>query len=76
MIVEVDAELLAGQGQSADDIVAMFRGAGFHPYQLENDYTAARYAERRPPAAPERLRGPMVGVCDVVFSRVDAEALS
>ncbi len=76
VIVEIDAELLAGQGQSADDLVGQFRTAGFHPYRLENDYTPARYVERRPSIPPARMQGPMVGVCDVVFSRVDADVLA
>jgi FkbM family methyltransferase len=76
VIVEIDAELLAGQGQRADDLVERFREAGFHPYQLENDYSSARYVERRPPTPPRRMRGPLAGVCDVVFSRTDAEVLT
>jgi FkbM family methyltransferase len=49
--------------------------AGFHPYLLEIDYSPLRYRELRRPPRPARLREPIEGECDVIFSRREAEVL-
>jgi FkbM family methyltransferase len=49
--------------------------AGFHPYQLEIDYSPLRYDRLREPPRPRRLRSAVDGECDVVFSRRDGESL-
>lgn len=75
--VEVAPERMARLGDRVDDLLAVLRDAGFHVYRLANDYAPGSY----PPAlsgalrAPERLRGPVTGESDLVFSRVDAERL-
>jgi FkbM family methyltransferase len=75
VIVEIDAALLAHQGRQPSDILALFKDHGFHAYRLRNDYSPESYIERQPALAPERLRGSLEGVSDVIFSRRDAERL-
>ncbi|HSB70840.1 MAG TPA: FkbM family methyltransferase [Candidatus Methylomirabilis sp.] len=75
VIVEVTPEHLAQQGKRPEDLVRVFRDAGFQAYRLENDYSPQSYlppcAERR----PERIRTPIQWQTDVVFSRQDSELL-
>ena len=75
VIVEIDAALLNHQGKQPSDILALFADHGFHAYRLRNDYSPESYIERQPTLAPERLRGSLAGVSDVIFSRRDAERL-
>jgi FkbM family methyltransferase len=75
VIVEIDAELLAHQGRRPQDILALFADHGFHAYRLRNDYSPESYIERDRAIPPERLREPLEGVSDVVFSRHDADRL-
>ncbi|AXL89698.1 FkbM family methyltransferase [Streptomyces sp. CB09001] len=75
--VEVAPERMARLGDRVDDLLAVMRDAGFHVYQLANDYAPGSYppALGGAPRAPVRLRGPVTGESDLVFSRVDAERL-
>jgi FkbM family methyltransferase len=74
--VEVTPERMARLGDSLDDLLGTMREHGFHPYLLPSDYRPDSYplALRRP-APPVRWRGPVVGESELVFSRIDAEAL-
>jgi FkbM family methyltransferase len=49
--------------------------AGFHPYRLDIEYSPLRYRQLTEPPRPHRLREPVEGELDVIFSRVDAELL-
>jgi FkbM family methyltransferase len=75
VIVEVDGESLARQGKSTGEVVSVFARAGFHVYALENDYKALSYLAPAADKRPERIRPPLEGVNDVVFSRRDADSL-
>ena len=75
VVVEVDPHRLAGQGLSAAQLLRLFQTRGFRPYVLENDYQAGAYLHPRPAIPPRRLRTPIDGQLDIVFSRVDAEYL-
>ncbi|WP_338686566.1 FkbM family methyltransferase [Streptomyces acidiscabies] len=77
LLVEVTPRLLAKQGQTVDQILNPLRDHGFHPYRVTNDYDAASYppALRRPSSAA-RWREPVTEMTDLVFSRVDADALT
>ncbi|MEU7291743.1 FkbM family methyltransferase [Streptomyces exfoliatus] len=75
--VEVTPERMARLGDSADELMATMQAHGFFPYRLVNDYTpesyvAALHGARR---VPERLLGPLTGESDLIFSRIDADAL-
>lgn len=74
LIVEINPELLRSQGAGADALIGALAEAGFHAYTLPADYGVTQYLdpERRP---PRRLRGPLLGTADVIFSRLDAEHL-
>ncbi|MFJ4687125.1 FkbM family methyltransferase [Streptomyces sp. NPDC091377] len=75
--VEVTPERMAALGDRAEELLDLMRGAGFHVYRLPNDYAAGGYppAISGPRRVPVRLRGPVRGESDLVFSRVDAESL-
>jgi FkbM family methyltransferase len=73
--VEIGPERLARQGRRAQDILDVFRDAGFHAYRLENDYSALGHLPGRSYKRPARIRGPIESEVDVLFSRQDMEIL-
>ncbi|MEV5375585.1 FkbM family methyltransferase [Streptomyces nondiastaticus] len=75
--VEVTPERMARLGDSAEELLATMREHGFHAYRQPNDYAPESYpaALRCASTALARLRGPVLGECDLVFSRVDADTL-
>ena len=56
-------------------LLAVFRDSGFHAYTLENDYSPLSYLARYARKRPERLRVPIEGQADLVFSRQDSDVL-
>jgi len=54
VLVEVTPEMLLGRGFVANDPLKLMDEAGFDAYAIDNDYTPARYADRRV-RRPERL---------------------
>ncbi len=75
VMIEIDPECLAQQGRKPEDILGLFSEAGFHAYQLENDYAAVSYLPPFEKRAPKRLQGAIDSVVDLVFSRQDAGRL-
>ncbi len=75
IVTEVDPDCLAEQGKTADQILAMFAGYGFHAYALANDYESSSYLPPRHYSRPVRLRNAVTSTLDLVFSRTDAETL-
>ncbi|MFF3695448.1 FkbM family methyltransferase [Streptomyces sp. NPDC002221] len=74
--VEVTPDRMAQLGDSAGELLAVMREHGFHTYRLPTEYSPASYPRAiRRPAAPVRWRRPITGETELVFSRVDAEAL-
>jgi FkbM family methyltransferase len=73
LMVEVSPRALAGQGESADELVSLLREHGFNVYRLENDYDPSSYVD--PPKPPVRWDRALVDQADLVFSRVDAAFL-
>ncbi|MCX5559431.1 FkbM family methyltransferase [Streptomyces sp. NBC_00038] len=75
--VEVTPDRMAQLGDSADELMKTMTGAGFHVYRMENSYAPGSYppALRGAPRAPVRWRGPLLGESDLIFSRLDVEAL-
>ncbi|GAA4099344.1 FkbM family methyltransferase [Streptomyces hundungensis] len=74
--VEVTPDRMAQLGDSAGELLAVMREHGFHAYRLPTEYSPASYPRAiRRPAAPVRWRRPITGETELVFSRVDAEAL-
>ncbi|OII67483.1 FkbM family methyltransferase [Streptomyces sp. CC77] len=75
--VEVTPDRMARLGDSADELLDTMQRHGFHVYRLTNDYAAGSYpaAVRRPAHVPVRWRGKLTAESDLVFSRIDAEAL-
>lgn len=76
--VEVTPDRVAQLGDSADELLKTFFDRGYHAYRMANSYTPESYvaALRDAPIAPVRLRGPVVGETDLIFSRIDAETLA
>ncbi|MER5561055.1 FkbM family methyltransferase [Streptomyces sp. NPDC002506] len=74
--VEVTPDRMAQLGDSAVELLAVMREHGFHTYRLPTEYSPASYPRAiRRPAAPVRWRRPITGETELIFSRVDAEAL-
>jgi len=77
LVIEVNPERLAMQGQSVDDVIDPLLQRGFHIYRLANGYRAHTYPYALAnPAAPVRWRAPVTEMSDLVFSRIDAEELT
>jgi FkbM family methyltransferase len=76
-IVEVHPEYLAQQGRRPQDILEVFREAGFHAYQLEKDLILFGAPSGRAARKASRLREPfsIEEETDLVFSRRDADCL-
>lgn len=74
--VEVTPDRMSQLGDSIDELMATMARHGFHTYRLPTDYRPENYPRAlRTPEPPVRWRGPIVGESELVFSRVDAEAL-
>jgi FkbM family methyltransferase len=69
--LEIAVELHPGRH---DPLFETLQQAGFHAYQLEIDYSPLRYDQSDEPR-PRRIRGPVEGELDVIFSRQDGETL-
>lgn len=73
IVVEVSESLLAHQSHTIADATGLLSDRGFHPYRLVNSYRPSSYLAS--PAAPRRVRDPITGDADLVFSKIDAEVL-
>ncbi len=75
--VEITPDRMEQLGDSAEELLEIMRKHGFHTYWLPTDYSAGTYPHAiRRPAAPVRWREPITGETELVFSRIDAAALS
>ena len=75
IIMEVTPEEIAGQGGSADELLARFQAFGFNPYVVHTDYSLQSYVKTTKSAPPRRLREPLSKQVDIVFSRAGVEDL-
>jgi FkbM family methyltransferase len=75
VVLEINPECGALQGRHPEEIVSAFRAAGYHPYQIENNYEAVSYLPPYRIKRPVRMRGPIERLTDAVFSRQDLEML-
>ncbi|MGB8940189.1 MAG: FkbM family methyltransferase [Streptomyces sp.] len=74
--VEVTPDRMSQLGDSIDELMETMARHGFRTYRLPTDYRPENYPRAlRRPEPPVRWRGPIVGECELVFSRVDAETL-
>ncbi|MCO1580333.1 FkbM family methyltransferase [Crossiella sp. SN42] len=74
IVVEVSQRLLASQSHTVAETVELLTSQGFHPYRLANSYRPSSYVDTAPGPAL-RVRGELTGDADLVFSRLDAEAV-
>ncbi|MEU9101903.1 FkbM family methyltransferase [Streptomyces sp. NPDC048361] len=75
--VEITPDRMGQLGDSVDELLSTMRTHGFHAYRLPTEYAPASYPRAiRRPVAPLRRRRPIVGETELIFSRVDAEALT
>lgn len=58
-----------------DELLGRMRSLGFRTYLIDDDYRSRTYLHPQPVARPARFDGPLAAQGDVVFSRVDADAL-
>jgi FkbM family methyltransferase len=75
IIIEIAPELLKSQGKTPDDVLRPFLDAGYHAYQLDNDYTPQGFIPLPREKRPYRISAPIRATTDVVLSREDSEAL-
>jgi FkbM family methyltransferase len=75
LVLEINPELLAGQGHTAAELVDLLNTHGFHAYRMPNGYCISDYLPRQPPASPQRWRSPITELSDYVFSRIDTKRL-
>jgi FkbM family methyltransferase len=75
IIIEIDPELLKRQGKAPDDVLRPFLDAGYHAYQLDNDYTPSGFIPLPREKRPCRISAPIRATTDVVLSREDRESL-
>ena len=74
--IEVTPERMAKLGDSIDDLMETMATAGFHAYRIANDYAAGSYPDAlRRVDVPVRLRRPLSGENDLIFSRTDGVEL-
>jgi FkbM family methyltransferase len=75
IIVEVTPQMLRAENKTVQDVLDFFHERGFHAYRLENDYSVGAYIHRGRPSLPKRITHELSEQTDVIFSRIDAEAL-
>jgi FkbM family methyltransferase len=77
IVMEVAHEMLRAEGQSCEDLLTLFQSMGFHPYHVENDYSAMAYLSKQMPSRPKRIdQVPTVAdQTDIIFSPLDAPQL-
>jgi FkbM family methyltransferase len=74
LIVEISVGAEAETGP--DDLLRYCAGLGFFPYELREDHYFHRYAYPASAVSrPQRVRQPLTGVHNVIFSKIDAESL-
>jgi FkbM family methyltransferase len=75
IIVEVTPQMLNAESKTFQDVLDFFHEWGFHAYRLENDYTVGPYIARSSPSRPKRITHEPSEQTDMIFSRIDTEAL-
>lgn len=76
--LELIVEISAGTEVETDpnDLLQYFAGLGFFPYELREDHYFHRYAYPASAVSrPQRVRQPLTGVHNVIFSKSDADSL-
>jgi len=74
IVVELSPPALRAQGTTAEEVLAVFAAARFHPYRIENDNAAVADLDVAD-ARPQRLTAPISAHTEIVFSRRDAAFL-
>ena len=75
VVIEVNPVALARQGTSPERLVQPFLDAGYHAYEIENDYSPLSYIPVPTAKRPRRIRSAIRQTVDVVLSRHDCEYL-
>ncbi|HEY3129426.1 MAG TPA: FkbM family methyltransferase, partial [Acidobacteriota bacterium] len=77
IIIEVAPKMLEAEGRTCQEFLDFFAALGFHPYRIENDYSAAAYFAPRTPTRPQRIEQipTETDQTDLIFSRIDAASL-
>ena len=72
IVIEISRSMMAAQGRSFADILALFAEFGFRAYRIENDYLASssvHWRRYRPPQTILEWPSATVDQIDVIFSR-------
>jgi FkbM family methyltransferase len=75
IIVEVNPAALARQGTNPECLLTPLLDGGYHPYEIENDYSPLSYIPVPAAKRPRRIRSVIQQTTDVVLSRLDDEYL-
>jgi hypothetical protein len=73
--IEVSPTALARQGTSPEGLLQPFFDAGYHAYEIENDYSPLSYIPVPTAKRPRRIRSAIRKTMDVVLSRHNDEYL-
>ena len=73
--IEIVVEVSPSAPGQANEIFAIFESAGFFPYLIENSYELGYYLSSPAPTRPLRMRELPIKMTDVVFSKINADAL-
>jgi FkbM family methyltransferase len=75
-LIEINPAALARQGTSAQRVLQPFVDAGFHAYEIENDYSPDSYIASQAVKRPQRIRSLIIErTTDVVLSHLDKDDL-
>jgi FkbM family methyltransferase len=75
LIVEFHPQFLTEPGRGAEDLVKLFKDAGFHAYKMENDYWPLNYLKDPRGKRPVRFDQAIQDETVIVFSRRAGEML-
>jgi FkbM family methyltransferase len=76
--IEISRSMMQAQGKSFENVLQLFSIFGFRGYRIQNDYLVSSCIQTNGLSRPQRTRqwpDEPVDQIDLVFSRVDAEAL-
>ncbi|MBF6439619.1 FkbM family methyltransferase [Nocardia cyriacigeorgica] len=75
--VEVAPDRMMQLGDDIEELLTIMGENGFHTYRLPTDYRPGSYPRALArPVPPRRWSGPITGETELVFSRIDADALT
>ena len=76
IVMEITPALLAQEGTDPAAVMEMMGEEGFYPYRFGKSYTGiSEFLEKDRTSQPRRIQQSIDSMTDVIFSRIDADAL-